>query len=411
MEARGEFRQHWRPLLASFIGMGSALSLNSFILSTMAPYLIAEFGWSRSQWALLGLVQVLVMICLPIAGRLTDLYGVRRVATVGALSFPVFMVLIATMNGDIRVYLAIYIAQTIICSTTTSTAYSRLVASTFKLRRGIALGISGSSPPLVGAIGAPLISIFVADYGWRSGYLAIAAFCAVSAVLTVALMPRHEPIERAAMASSAGSRQPGVYRRILALRAFWIMAAACLLVNLQFSLATSQLKLVVLAQGLSDAAAAGLVSIFAIGSIVGRLICGVALDILPGRIIAAVSFGLPVIGLLLLASSIDSIAAVTLAILLIGLSFGSEGDIIPYLAARYFGIGIFSTVVGLLSAVIGSSMALGSVILSIVLGATDSFNLYLLIAAGTATAGSLLFLMMGEPGEQGESKHSEALTA
>ena len=117
------------------------------------------------------------------------------------------------------------------------------------------------------------------------------------------------------------------------------------------------------------------------------------------------------IGLLLLASSIDSIAAVTLAILLIGLSFGSEGDIIPYLAARYFGIGIFSTVVGLLSAVIGSSMALGSVILSIVLGATDSFNLYLLIAAGTATAGSLLFLMMGEPGEQGESKHSEALTA
>ena len=44
----GEFRHHWRPLLAAFLGVGSALSLNSYILSIFAPYLIEEFGWSRS---------------------------------------------------------------------------------------------------------------------------------------------------------------------------------------------------------------------------------------------------------------------------------------------------------------------------------------------------------------------------
>ena len=79
MRDLGEFQQHWRPLLGSFLGMGSALSLNSYILSTFAPYMIRDFGWSRSQWAMLGVVQFLVMICLPIAGRLTDMFGVRRV--------------------------------------------------------------------------------------------------------------------------------------------------------------------------------------------------------------------------------------------------------------------------------------------------------------------------------------------
>ena len=36
-----EFRRHWRPLTASFLGMASGLSLNAFILSVFAPYLIA----------------------------------------------------------------------------------------------------------------------------------------------------------------------------------------------------------------------------------------------------------------------------------------------------------------------------------------------------------------------------------
>ncbi|MBN9190078.1 MAG: hypothetical protein J0I62_16530, partial [Microbacterium sp.] len=86
--------------LAASLGMGSALSLNTYILSIFAPYLIEEFGWSRSQWAMLGLVQMAVMVSIPIAGRLTDLYGVRRVAAVGAFSYPLFLLAIAGMNGS-----------------------------------------------------------------------------------------------------------------------------------------------------------------------------------------------------------------------------------------------------------------------------------------------------------------------
>lgn len=394
---RGEFRQHWRPLLAASLGMGSALSLNTYILSIFAPYLIQEFGWTRSQWAMLGLVQMAVVVSIPICGRLTDLYGVRRVAAVGAFSYPLFLLAIAAMNGGIGLYLAIYIAQTLICSTTTATVYSRVVAAAFQAHRGLALAIAGSAPPLMGALLSWPMTGFVASHGWRSGYVVVAAICAACAVATFALLGSRDSARYAAAGPAAAKRSPADYRAILTNPIFWIMFAALFLVNLPFSLASSQLKLVVLDQGLPDATAATMVSAFAISSIFGRLVSGLALDRMPAHLVAAAGFVLPVAGLLMLASPYDSPATVLVAIGLIGLSFGAEADVIPYLVGRYFGIAIFSTVLGLLTAAMGGAMACGNVLIAAVLKSTDSFDPYLLTAAATAFFGSLMFLLLGLP--------------
>lgn len=391
----GEFRQHWRPLLAAFLGMGSALSLNSYILSTFAPYLIEEFGWTRSQWALASIAQVFTMFCLPVAGRLTDIFGVRRVAATGALSFPLFLAAMTVMDGNIYVFLALFSAQTMVCSTTTATIYSRLVAEAFNLRRGLALAIFGSSPPFFGAIGAPLVTSFVESHSWRAGLLVVATFCFVTSALALSLIP--PKADRARPTHSEDKSAPmDVYRTIFAMPIFWTIIIALFLVNLPFTLAVSQLKMVVLDQGLPDTTAAALVSVFAISSIAGRAISGFALDYLPANIVASISFGLPVAGLLVLASPLDSVAAVTLGILLIGVSFGAEGDIVPFLVTRYFGIAIFSTVVGLLSSAIAAAIASGNVILGLTLDKTGSFDVYLYCAATGALAGSTLLLTLGK---------------
>ncbi len=389
-----EFRLHWRPLAGAFLGMGSALSLNSYILSIFAPYLIRDFGWSLAEWSRLGMVQMLIMFCLPVAGRLTDRFGVRPVAAIGAISFPLFLIGIslATSTGA---YLALYIAQTVICSTTTATVYSRVVAAAFKVRRGLALGIAGSSPPLVGALFSPAISAFVVLNGWRTGYWAVAAFCAICAVLTLWLLRPDAPAEQTRPEAST-QRREGVFGAIFAMPVFWIMLAACFLVNLPFTLATTQLKTVVLAQGLSDATAALMVTVFAVSSILGRIVTGVALDYLPSHIIAAVAFALPTFGLLLLAAPLDTVTAVAVAFALIGASFGGEGDILPYLITSRFGIPVYSTVLGMLSAAIGLAMGFGNFLLSLF----GSFDMYLLIAAASALAGSAMFLVTGRPGLQ-----------
>lgn len=392
MAGQGEFRQHWRPLLASFIGLGSGLSLNAYILTIFAPYLIKDFGWSLSQWASLGVVQMLIMFCLPVAGRLTDRFGVRAVAMVGALSYPLFLIAITRMDGSIGTYAAIYIAQTIVCSTTTTTVYSRVVAEVFKVRRGLALGIAGSSPPLIAFVGSPLMSAFVREHGWREGYYLVAGFCAICAVATMLLLGPNR-VRQDAPARTFST--PGAYRTILTMPAFWIMLVAIFLVNTPFSLATSQLKLVVADQGLGDATAALMVSAFAVSSIAGRVVSGTALDYLPGHLVAAISFGLPVAGLLLLASPLDSAPVVLVAVVLIGISFGGEGDIVPYLITRHFPVAIYSTTLGLLSAAMGAAMGGGAALLSQTLKSAGGYNTYLTIAAICAAIGSSMFLLLG----------------
>ncbi|MFT4025811.1 MAG: MFS transporter [Novosphingobium sp.] len=392
-----EFRRHWRPLLAGSLGVGTALSFNTYLLSIFAPYMIEEFGWSLSQWAMTGLVQFAVMLSIPIAGRLTDLYGVRRVASAGAFTYPLFLLAIAAMNGDINLYLAIYLVQTLVCSTTTMTVYSRVVAGAYSARRGLALGICGSAPPLLGAIASPLMSAFVAGHGWRAGYVAVAAFCMACSIATFLLLKGGDAARQAAPVKPAESRRRGDYRVVLASPVFWILLAALFLVNTPFALASSQLKLVVLGQGLPDSTAALMVSVFAISSIIGRVLSGVALDKLPAHLIAALAFFLPVLGLVLLASPYDSAAAVMTGLVLIGISFGGEGDIIPYLVTRYFRLEIYGTVLGLLTAAMGAAMAAGTALLTATLARSNDYQLYFVVAATTAGIGSAMFLLLGLP--------------
>jgi MFS family permease len=176
---------------------------------------------------------------------------------------------------------------------------------------------------------------------------------------------------------------------------FWLMLLATFLVNFPFTVAMSQLKMVALDRGLTDSAAALAISAFAIGSILGRLLSGIALDALPAHVVAATGFGLPFLGLLILAASHDATGAVVFAVLLLGLSFGGEGDIIPVLVTRWFGIPVFSTVTGLLSAAIGLALALGNALIAVTIQATNSFTLYLLFAAAASFAGSAIFLLLG----------------
>lgn len=394
MRDLSEFRRHWRPLAACVIGMGSAFSLNTYILSTFAPYLIEDFGWSLSLWALLGLPQFLVMIFIPLSGRMADKYGVRRVAAVGAATYPISLLAIAMMNGDPGVYLAINIAQVIFCSTTTATIYSRLAAENFTLWRGLALALCGSGPALVAVAGSPLITAFIESHGWRAGYMAVAAFSAVCGLITFALMPR-ETLREQAVTAPAEEKKTGVYRMIARQPLFWVLLAGSFLVNLPHALVTSQLKLLVMEQGATAATAALLLSVFAGGVTIGRLLSGLALDCLPAHVVAAVGLGLPLPGLLLMASSYDATPVLMVAILCMGLSFGSEGDVIAYLVVRHFGIGVFSTVLGLLTAAIGAAMATGTVMLGLILKQSGGYTPYLLIASSTVFVGSLLFLATG----------------
>ncbi|WP_445167709.1 MFS transporter [Mycolicibacterium sp. Dal123E01] len=395
----GEVKANWRQLAAATAGLSAGLSLSAYTNAAMAPHFLATFGWSRSDFALGGAIALLTFVFLPVYGRLTDLAGVRRIATIGVIGVPACWVAFAMMSGPIWQYFAISGALVALGVTTTPAIYSRVVATWFDKARGLALAIAISGPPLLGAIGAPALAAVNRVFGWRSGCLAIAVTTAVIGVVALVLLPAER---RSSQRADRKPKNRNDYRLIGRSPVFWILLAGVLLCNVYHSVTTSQLG-VMLGDSVSSAdSVAVLVSVFATAVIAGRFACGLALDRFPAHRVAAIAMGLPGIGCLLIASTWDSYAVMVAAVCCLGAAWGAEGDVIAYLVSRRFGLSIYSSVLSILSAAIGVSSALGAVILSRMLRESQSFNGFLALAGIAAVAGSALFLLLSRYGPNQE---------
>ena len=391
MTYRDEFRAHWPAILGAMAGFSSGLSVNSYINSVVGPYLLDEFQWTKAQFALAGTLSLLTLIFIPIAGRLTDLFGARRVATLGIIAFPLSFVALSIMQGNIRFYYIVTVLQIVFCCTTTSSVYTRVVAERFSAARGMALAMFACGPPLVGAIGSPLLTRYMDIAGWRAGYIAFAAFSALMGMCALMLLPGND--KRVA----ANRQQRGVaqdYRIIAGNPSFWIILTSTVLCSVPYALAGSQIKVMLIEHDVSSTQAGFMISVFATGVIVGRIASGLALDRFPTHWVTAIGMGLPAVGLFILASNATALPLIVLAVGTLGLSYGAEGDVLAYIAARYFDLEIFSTILGLFMAGAGAAITLGSALLSLILWKTDSFSLFMLIAGVSVVIGSLGFLRL-----------------
>lgn len=394
----GELRTNWQSLAAATAGLSAGLSLSAYTNAVMAPQFLEEFGWSRSDFVLTGVITMLTFVFLPVYGRLTDLFGVRRIAIIGVLGLPACWVGYSMMSGPIWQYFAINVVIIGLGVTTTPAIYSRLVATCFVKARGLALAIAISGPPLLGAMGAPALDAINQAYGWRAGCLTIAVVIGAIGALALVLISAENPTTRRPRGSD---RTGDDYREIGRSPVFWILLIGVLLCNLYHTVTTSQLG-VVLGDSLgSGEKVAVLISVFATAVIVGRFVCGVALDQLPPQAVAAVAMALPGLGCLLLASPWDGFGTLVVAVCCLGAAWGAEGDVIAYLVARRFDLSMYSTVLSILSAAIGVSSALGAFILSRTLQAGDSFNGFLIFAGIAAFVGGALFLALGRGSTDG----------
>jgi MFS family permease len=361
-----ELRQNWRPLLAATIGMGSGLSIVGVITSTIAPTLVADTGWSKADFAMVGSLSMITAFAFPFIGRLADLIGVKKTALIGQVTVPLAYLAYSLMSGEFWIYLVIFAFQSFVCVTTTATVYTRLAVQHVKHARGLALAIVASGPAVTGIILAPILNSYVETHGWRDSYQAMALFAAVAGTITFLLIPSQKPADKAAITGPkrrAREDYPVIFRTF----AFWILLAAMLLCNLPATILLVQLKMLLLDNGVTGEGAAVMLSTLSAGMLAGRFLTGVALDRFRAHIVSFVTLGLPSLGLFVIASSYDAPAVLTAAVFALGFAFGAEGDIVAYLVARHFPVAIYSSVLGLLTAAMSFSTASGAALLSFTL--------------------------------------------
>lgn len=388
----GELRAHWRVLLAAFLGMGFGLSLGAFTTALFGPPLIAEFGWTRSQFALASASSVVMLLVLPFAGRLIDRFGVRRVAIFGIVGIPCCDLALSQMGGSFAQFMAISTVRVALGAFVSGTIYSSLVADRFVAARGFGFAVIMTAPPLVGALVSPLLAGVIAEHGWRTGYLLTAAITLFGGLTALLIVPPHDAQRKRGTGQSLGRDFSLVARQPV----FWLIVGGMFLCNLPSALGAAQMKLMALGMGASAGVAVTMISAYALGIICGRFACGLALDRAPARLVAAIMLALPALGFLGLWSQFDAGWFLIASMALVGVAQGAEGDLAAYLVSRYFDIRTYGFVMGMVAAMLSTAAASGSLLLSAMLRGNEDYGPFVLLSAVVTLAGAALFLGLGK---------------
>jgi MFS family permease len=195
-------------------------------------------------------------------------------------------------------------------------------------------------------------------------------------------------------AKARPGRTKGDYRQVLTSPAFWIIFIGVILSTMPNSIMMAQMNLILAENMATGKGASLMISAYASGTIFGRLISGAALDRFSAPIVAAIGLAAAGLGVLLLASGFDTTPVVFLAVLIVGLSVGAEGDVIAYLVVRNFGVRLYSTVHSITSTGTAIASVIGAMLLSYTLKQYGLYSPFLGVCGVLAVVASVLFLFL-----------------
>jgi MFS family permease len=396
-----EFRCAWRPLLACAVGLGFGLSpVQPYAAGIMASALGKAFGWPRAEilFALLTTPAALLLLGRPI-GRLVDRIGARKVAIASTIGLGFGQLLLAAIATSLP---AFYIASAFLSAVSLGTlpvTYAKVVSGWFVEARGLALGLALAATGISGAAFPFVLTNAIDRYGWRGGYVALAALPLCIALPILFAWLRERPAimdaDHVAAASPNGSYRAEV-RQVIRSRRFFTLAFASFLLSFGVSGLLPNLFPILLDRGLSAARAAPALAAMAISVTVGRILSGWLLDRLWAPIVASILIIPSAIALALMMVSEPAYWMLAGPVIMLGLVAGAEFDLVAFMTARYFGQRHFSELYGIQFAAFGVAAGLAPSFYSIFHDHSGGYNSPIELSIALLMTASLLYFTLGQ---------------
>jgi predicted MFS family arabinose efflux permease len=270
------------------------------------------------------------------------------------------------------------------------------VIAIFERQRGLALGLATAGTSIAAMIVPPILGASIEAYGWRTGLYVMAAITTfVGLPVALALIGKAreghvsstDDIPEEALARPP-RREATLGEAVRGAR-FWLIALALVAVNIPGSGVVGQLAPMITDKGLTQSAAAVIMSVYAVGLLAGRLITGFSLDRFPAPAVGAVMTLIPALGTLLLLMGEPSFAVAAIAVALMGMQQGSEVDLIAYFVSRSFGLKHYGAIYGTIAMCGAVSTAI--VLFPRVHDVTGSYDIALMIGTVAFCAGAFAF--------------------
>lgn len=368
----------------------------------MAP-LMAQFGWSRALITANVLISsTMTLLLAPVVGHLVSAYGARRCAmTAIALSAPA-LVLIGLSGGSPWTWIGTWIVFSVVNVGLSPMVWSSAVAGLFDRARGIALAITLSGAGVAFIVFPPFAVLILEHFGWRGVYFGLAIMMvAIMLPLAFAWFYAREDLS-AREGVSAGDHAVGkpagfALSQALRMRQFWQFALLAFLLALAEGAMQIHLFPILHEGGIAPVVAAWIASLMGVAMIVGRLLAGLLLDLLPPVPVFVTSI-LLVLASCLLARQFDGSAALGAAIALsLGLGTGGTTNALAYLSSRYFGLAAYASIYGLLMGAFSIGYGIAPVVAGHMREGAQSYAPIFNWLLAALTMSTVLTLALGRP--------------
>lgn len=355
----------WMVVAASLVALTFSVT-HIYSMGTFILPIEADTGWSRGEiTGGLTVVSVFAVALSPFIGLLIDRIGSRPIALVGVGAFCAALAAVSLAGAEIWQWWLLWVGVALGAVFMKPTVWMTAIAGRFSRRRGLAMGVAYCGLGLGAALMPFLTNQLVQAWGWRAGYVSLAAIACATTLPMILLFFRDPPTRADAAGNRADLPGVGIAEGFLSSRYIRIALTAFLAAAATIGITVHFVPMLV-AQSISRSEAASLASVIGLASIAGRIITGYLLDRLNGPVIGAIAFGLPILACLWLLAFEGALSSAIGIAVIIGFALGAETDIIGYLSARYFGLRnygvLFGTIVGLLTCAAGVGPMIGGVI-------------------------------------------------
>jgi sugar phosphate permease len=387
MTAGGERRGAAFAVVTAFLALFSIVGFALYGLPFFYDYFVRELHWTRQQVTSGNAYSKLVVGPLFgfAAGFIVDRFGPRRLMLVGIVVAGLALVGLGTVTG-LSAFYFFYLLNAVgyVCGGPLPNQV--LLSRWMDAGRGKAMGIAYLGIGIGGAI-VPLLAVaLIKDLGWRGALQALGIL--MIAIAFPAAFYVREP--RAAAAALPAPPLGSVLRH----PAFWLLALASMCSIGAVGGTMQNLKLYLsLDRGLSQDAAARVLSWVLVGSIAGRLLMGWLADRRPKKHVMFLVYAIVAATIPALALS-QAPAPLQLGAFLFGIGLGGEYMLIPLMAADLFGVRVMGRLMGLILTADGIAEAVVPMAVATIRDASTSyapgFGLLVALAALGAAGVALL---------------------
>jgi MFS family permease len=358
------------------------------------------FGWGRADVAMLPTFALVgTTLGAPIVGYLADRFGWSKVIAVSIVLFSIMMGALAVAPANHAYVITVGFLIGFLGSGTTPVGYLGVLPRLFHRRLGMALGFAMIGTGLGGVL-VPIIANHIMNWRYWSGACALAAL--VVGFVAHRMMFQYADVEirkhkgDANVPATAAFAAAPTFAQVVRSYRFWLLAIVMSAVSASILGAFVHLAAFATDRGLGRDVGAQATGLVGAGLAISRAGLGALLDRVFAPLVAFVTFCLGAAGFaIFLTGAVHTPALFLLASLLLGISSGSEGDLIPFLARKYFGQRSFGVIYGCLFGAYTIGGGLGPFLYGI---AFDHFGSYIVaheVSLAIGLAGAVAIMLLG----------------